>query len=129
LSTTTQIEHVMPRSWAAHWPLLAEDATPIVADESDPDWVVRAVSEVRRSTASAISPWSTGTFNNEVSNLSWDIKRPEFQKQRSLVINYAIAASDAWTESEIASRSTDLAEVAIRIWGPPPAPMPEPGRR
>lgn len=58
-----------------------------------------------------------------MSNLSWDVKRPEFQKQRSLVINYAIAASDAWTESEIASRSTALAEVAIRIWGSPPAPV------
>ena len=121
-----QIEHVMPRSWAAHWPLLAEDATPIVADESDPDWVVR--SRERSSAVDRIGNLTlvTGTFNNEVSNLSWDIKRPEFQKQRSLVINYAIAASDAWTESEIASRSTDLAEVAIRIWGPPPAAMPEP---
>lgn len=121
-----QIEHVMPRSWASHWPLLADDATPIVADEADPDWVVR--SRERGAAVDRIGNLTlvTGTFNNEVSNLSWDIKRPEFQKQRSLVINYAIAASDAWTESEIASRSTALAEVAIRIWGSPPAATPDP---
>lgn len=116
-----QIEHVMPRSWAAHWPLLDDDGIPVAADDSNPEWVVK--SRERAAVIDRIGNLTpvTGTFNNEVSNLSWATKRAEFQKQRSLVINYAVAGSEEWTEDAILARSLSLAEVAIRIWGPPPS--------
>ncbi|QTV78984.1 DUF262 domain-containing protein [Microbacterium sp. NIBRBAC000506063] len=115
-----QIEHVMPRSWVAHWPIFDEKTHPVAADDSDPDWVVRR--DERDAIVDRIGNLTlvTGTFNNDVSNLGWDIKRPEFQKQRSLVINYDIAASESWGEDSIAQRASIFADVAIRIWGSPP---------
>jgi hypothetical protein len=61
----------------------------------------------------------TSTFNQDVSNLGWTIKKPEFEKQKSLVINYGVASSPTWDDAAIDDRARKLAAAACRLW---PAP-------
>ncbi|WP_298877065.1 DUF262 domain-containing protein [uncultured Microbacterium sp.] len=119
-----QIEHVMPRSWPAHWPVVGGDGSAVDRDDENPEWVVRA--SERNAVVDRVGNLTlvTATFNNEVSNLGWEVKRPEFLKQRSLVINYMVADSACWDEGTIDQRGRGLADAAIRIWGPPPAASP-----
>jgi hypothetical protein len=58
----------------------------------------------------------TANFNRAVSNLSWQIKKPGFEKQRSLVINYGVAQSADWSEPTITERAKKLAAAAARLW-------------
>ncbi|MCC9195304.1 DUF262 domain-containing protein [Arthrobacter sp. zg-Y820] len=116
-----QIEHIMPRAWVEHWPLLDENgAAPAVGGQKP---MHDLLSAERDQVIDRIGNLTlvTGAFNNDVSNHGWDIKRLEFQKQKSLVLNYDVANAPLWNEEAINRRSLALAEVAIRIWGPPPS--------
>lgn len=117
-----QLEHVMPQSWSPHWPLLATDGSPIAQDDSDPVWLQSAGERNRYLHRLGNLTLVTSNFNNDVSNLGWDTKRPEFEKQKSLVINYGVAQSVTWDESRITQRAEALADVAVRLW-PPPASL------
>lgn len=110
-----QIEHVMPRAWQQHWPIHDEGVT-IKPDENDPRWLTR--SDQRRRVVDSIGNLTlvTGTFNRGVSNLGWTTKRPEFERQRSLVINYPLARSDQWDEAAIRERARVFAEAVSRLW-------------
>lgn len=115
-----QIEHVMPQKWQTHWPVLDAAGALVAVDDDDPHWVNRRDERKRMVDRIGNLTLVTGSFNQEVSNLGWEVKRPEFEKQKSLVINYAVAQSDAWDEARVEARALELAEVAIRIW---PAPQ------
>ena len=114
-----QIEHVMPQTWEKHWPVTDGDGGLVSKDEADPTWL--ALSSERRRAVDRIGNLTlvTGTFNREVSNLGWAVKRPEFQKQKSLVINYDIAKREAWGEDAIRARALFLAAAANRLWPSP----------
>jgi hypothetical protein len=114
-----QIEHVMPRSWGEHWPLLDQNGDPIVADENDPSWTMASNDRSRLVDRIGNLTLVTGSFNRAVSNLGWEAKQPEFQRQRSLVINYSIANCSSWDERNIMQRAEHLAEVALRVWPSP----------
>lgn len=116
-----QIEHVLPRSWMAHWPLTGVDGGPVVADAQDAASVQRVLE--RRQALDRLGNLTlvTQAFNLDVSNLGWSAKRPEFAKQGALVINKGIAAVDDWTEAEIDARCVFLAAVATRVWPDPVA--------
>lgn len=116
-----QIEHVMPRAWTTHWPARDADGVRIVPDDANPTWI--ALSGERRRVVDRIGNLTlvTGTFNQNVSNLGWDAKRPEFEKQKSLVLNYAVARADRWDEAKIAERAELLAQAATRLWPSPEA--------
>jgi hypothetical protein len=101
-----QIEHVMPQSWQEHWPLDPLDGD-IGQRTSEREKVVDRLGNLTL---------VTGTFNRSVSNLGWDVKRVEFENQRSLVINYDIANSVNWDESTIEQRGRLLAAAACRVW-------------
>ncbi|MCZ2813160.1 DUF262 domain-containing HNH endonuclease family protein [Modestobacter sp. VKM Ac-2979] len=111
-----QIEHIMPQSWGAHWPIVDSLGAIVPKDELDPQW--QAVSAERRRTVDRIGNLTlvTGTFNRDLSNLAWGVKKSEFEKQKSLVINYGVAQSDAWNEGKIADRARVLAAAAIQLW-------------
>jgi hypothetical protein len=100
-----QVEHVMPQSWKEHWPF------PAGADPTE--WTAR-----RSQAVNCIGNLTlvTQSFNGAVSNLAWSSKKPEFEQQRSLMINYDIAASDVWDEDAIGKRAADLAAISERIW-------------
>jgi uncharacterized protein with ParB-like and HNH nuclease domain len=114
-----QIEHVMPQSWEKHWPLSDGEGGVVAKNETDPAWL--ALSTERRRAIDRIGNLTlvTGTFNREVSNLGWAVKRPEFEKQKSLVINYDVAKRVAWDEDAIKSRALSLAAAANRLWPSP----------
>ncbi|MCC2307865.1 DUF262 domain-containing protein [Cellulomonas chengniuliangii] len=116
-----QIEHVLPRSWTTHWPLIGVDGTLVDPDARDAASVQRVLE--RRQALDRLGNLTlvTQAFNLDVSNLGWTAKRPEFAKQGALVINKGIAAVDDWTESEIDARGAFLAAVATRVWPGPVA--------
>ncbi len=114
-----QIEHVMPKSWKAHWPIVRGDGAVVETDESDPLWTSLAVERTRAVDRIGNLTLVTGTFNRGVSNLGWSSKKPEFEKQKSLVINYGIAQSDVWDEAQMAARSKQLASAVCRLWPSP----------
>lgn len=116
-----QIEHIMPRAWVEHWPLSDENGAALAVGGQGPVRVLRSVERDQIIDRIGNLTLVTGAFNNDVSNHGWDIKRLEFQKQKSLVLNYDVANSPVWNEEAISHRSLTLAEVAIRIWGPPPS--------
>jgi uncharacterized protein with ParB-like and HNH nuclease domain len=114
-----QIEHVMPQSWEAHWHLSDGAGGVVAKDEADPTWL--ALSAERRRVVDRIGNLTlvTGTFNRDVSNLGWAVKRPELEKQKSLVINYDVAKRDTWDEDAIKARALALAAAANRLWPSP----------
>ncbi|MCY3634360.1 MAG: DUF262 domain-containing protein [bacterium] len=111
-----QIEHVMPQRWQDHWPLMHEDGSAVEKDTSDPRWL--SLSDVRDRVVDRIGNLTlvTSSFNGSVSHLGWTFKKQEFEKQKSLVINYGLAQSESWDEDSISERADALATVAISIW-------------
>jgi hypothetical protein len=103
-----QVEHVLPQTWEAHWPL--SDQVP----ESDRAGVTQR-RDVLKNTVGNLT-LVTGTFNNGVKNFGWHVKRSEFQQQVSILLNKEVADHDIWDEAAIEARAEHLAEVAIRIW-------------
>ncbi|MGP9583360.1 HNH endonuclease family protein, partial [Brachybacterium sp. AOP35-5H-19] len=85
----------------------------------DPAWLASSAERQRAVDRIGNLTLVTGTFNRGVSNRGWSVKRPEFEKQKSLVINYDIAKSEVWDEDAIESRGRSLAAAAVRLW---PAP-------
>ncbi len=114
-----QIEHVMPQKWLENWPILGEDGAPIVPSDDDPIWLKHQADRDAYVHRIGNLTLVTGNFNLDVSNRAWDEKRLEFMKQKSLVINYPIANSEAWGESQITERAERLAGVALQIWPSP----------
>ena len=111
-----QIEHVLPQSWVSHWPLYSPEGPQLAQDKDDPVWLKH--SQERDLALNRIGNLTlvTGTFNRDASNKAWDVKRPEFAKQKTLVINHDVASSEVWDEQHMKERAGHLADVVIRIW-------------
>lgn len=111
-----QIEHVMPQRWQDHWPLIHENGYAVEEDSLDPRWL--SLSDVRDRAVNRIGNLTlvTSSFNGSVSHFGWTFKKQEFEKQKSLVINYGLAQSESWDEDSISERADALATVAIAIW-------------
>lgn len=103
-----QIEHILPGSWTAHWPLPdgLDDLAALRAKEA------RDLAKNRVGNLTLV----TQHFNGSVSNLGWAAKQPEFAKQSSVMLNVAVAAVGEWNEEAIASRGSALAAVAAKAW-------------
>ena len=111
-----QIEHVMPQKWQEHWPITEEDGTVVEAVAENPRWPTLSAERDRVVDRIGNLTLVTSSFNGAVSHLGWTVKKPEFEKQKSLVINYDIAKSQSWGERHISERAERLAAVAIAIW-------------
>ncbi len=105
-----EIEHVMPQKWRSHWPLEVEDDAQRELAAQQRDSVVHRMGNLTLVTA---------RFNKDVSNLSWDVKRPELAKQSILLLNKTVSGADAWDETVIEKRARQLAAVACRVWPRP----------
>lgn len=105
-----QIEHLMPKRWEPHWPLPAGVG-------EDPAQRELATSE-RSAAVDHIGNLTlvTSAFNQGVSNLGWEQKRPELATQSALQLNLPIAATEHWDEETITARGEALADIACRIW-------------
>lgn len=104
-----EIEHIMPQVWEPHWPI-----TPIT-ETTD---VSHNPAETRNLAIDRIGNLTlvTSSFNKELSNSAWPLKRPEFAAQRSLLINVNVSSSEHWNEASIDRRARILARYANEIW-------------
>lgn len=108
LSTSAKlsVEHLLPRSWQAHWPL------PGIGHEAE--------EEGRRAgllhTIGNLT-LVTGSLNSALSNAPWTTKREELLAHSALSLNRGLPS--VWDEGKIEERSQRLADVAIRCWGRP----------
>lgn len=106
----------MPQAWKPNWPVVDDDGKVVPLDEHDPKWLSLAEERGRAVDRIGNLTLVTGTFNRGVSNSGWAQKREESEQQRSLVINYEVARSEAWGEDEIIKRSMAMAGAAARLW-------------
>lgn len=103
------IEHIMPRKWAAHWPL------PEGLDEADRDRIVHTLGNLTL---------LTGRLNSKVSNGPWigqSGKREGLEAHDVLFLNRELLkqAPTEWTEASIRLRTQELAAVISKIWKVP----------
>lgn len=105
-----QIEHLMPRRWEQHWPLPADVSEDPAQRELATAERTAAVDRIGNLTL------VTSAFNQGVSNLGWEQKRPELAAQSALQLNHPIAATEHWDEEAITARAEALAEIVCRVW-------------
>ena len=101
LSTSVQVEHIMPRGWRGAWP--------------DPDSV-----EDREQAIETLGNLTllNGPLNASISNASWNVKRSAIQKSDNLFLNRRLLEQPPgeWTEDDIRSRGEWMHGIIIKIW-------------
>ena len=107
---TQQIEHVLPQSWRAHWPV----AGPIEAAERD--------EHVQRLGNLTLL---TGPLNAAISNAAWlgdHGKRDALRKHDAMLMNRELVDDKAsgWDERRIDARTDQLTSMLLRTWPVPP---------
>ena len=110
--STFEIEHVMPQSWTANWPL------PPSISARDRDDAVQKLGNLSL---------LTRKLNGEVSNRGWigtsqkDGKRHFVEESDLLLLNrkLLVLAENDWTEEKIAERTSTLIEAILAIWEVP----------
>lgn len=101
------IEHVMPRKWEMHWPLVEGTG----ADERE-----RLIHTLGNLTL------LTGKLNSKVSNACWlgeSGKRQGLEAHDVLFLNKPLKCEPIWDDDAIRRRRKELTEVIIRIWPVP----------
>lgn len=119
-SESPSIEHILPQSWIAHWPLAngekgLEIMQLIEAPENDP------IAVATRKRNDALHTFGNLTIlarelNPSLSNLPWNEKKPELMKHSLLPLNQALSGIDVWDEQAISERAKSLFERALVIW-------------
>ncbi len=104
------IEHIMPRSWEKHWPL-AEGTNELTREK-----LIHTFGNLTLLTT---------RLNSKVSNGPWlgaGGKREALEGHDILLLNRDLLknSADAWSEREIRSRRSAIAEAIIQIWPAPP---------
>jgi hypothetical protein len=104
------IEHVMPQSWEAHWPM--ETQSDLIGEQTARQRRDRLINTLGNLTL------ITGSLNPSLSNSSWDKKRPELKKFAKLNLNQYFhgAEADTWDEDAIAQRTAKLFGHLTAIW-------------
>lgn len=123
------IEHIMPRSWYAHWPLT--DGTHATKDErehaanaklSGLDLTGRQEDILRRD--AALSTLGNLTLlnlsvNREAQNKAFPEKKRLLIVHSNLSLNTALIALDHWDVDGILARGTELASIALDLYPGP----------
>lgn len=123
LSGPLTIEHLMPQSWLANWPLQdgSIGMTWQELSESDPENSRAIANERRNNLIHTIGNLTVlaQPLNSSTSNSSWTTKRVEIQKHSLLPINAALQDEAVWEEHTILRRADHLFEKALNIWPKP----------
>lgn len=104
LPANLTIEHVMPQTWKANWPLLGSDSDPTVVD-------ARSAHIHRLGNLTLTS----GPLNSSLSNAAWPAKRSALAESL-LRLNHQLAAYDSRDEEQIDARGEQLARVVCELW-------------
>lgn len=113
------IEHLLPQKWYEHWTLeseyISEDdfilSVHAVMTEDDKEGKFHKI-ENRNKMLHTIGNLTilTSPLNSSVSNSSFDIKKPEIEKQSTVMLNTYFQDKPMWNEEEIRDRSKYLYE-------------------
>ena len=103
------IEHIMPRKWAAHWPLGT-------STEADRDRLIHTLGNLTL---------LTGKLNSKMSNGPWlgpEGKRAALNQHDVLFLNRELVREEqtTWTDESIRRRTRELSAVILAIWPVPP---------
>lgn len=114
------VEHIMPQSWIANWPL--EDgqsgmnySSLMLGDPGDPR---REPTEARNRAIQTFGNLTilTQPLNSALSNSNWVTKKPALLQASLLPINQSLYSVENWNERAIALRLEDLFTRALTIW-------------
>ena len=104
------VEHVLPQSWDASWPLVdGTIADPISSDEPT------ATRNAKLHTLGNLTLLSPG-LNISSGNKSFKLKKQKFEENTGLFLNKWFQNHEQWTEDEIEARGEALAKLAVSTW-------------
>ena len=117
------IEHIMPQSWQANWPLRSGGLAP-VDDSPVADEAVRMEIRKRKVLVHSLPNLTllTPPANSQVSNGGFDSKRARLNDSL-LKTNVAIAGEAVWDEDSMERRADTLVRLATQLWPYPKAQM------
>lgn len=101
------IEHLLPRSWRDHWPV------------ESPDEVEARQERLHRLGNLTLL---TKSLNSKVSNGAWTTKRAALLDHNTITLTGRVikrTEHQAWAESLIDERTTELIEAILRVWPVP----------
>ena len=113
------VEHIMPQSWQAHWPLSSgQSGLSGEQLESEDEFDLRDATAARSAAVQRIGNLTivTQPANSTLLNAGWTEKKPMYLLHSLLPINHALQQWDVWDESTIAARGDELFERALKIW-------------
>ena len=119
------IEHVMPLSWAKHWPLPNGISAPCVSiwevNRYDFDFneEIHKLMTARQEAVNTLGNLTllTNSLNPHIGNGPWEKKREKLSESL-LVLNRNISNVTNWDENSIATRTTELTNTICKIWNP-----------
>jgi len=108
------IEHLMPRDWETHWPLLSFSG----------NFPLDIATEARNEYVNKIGNLTllTKSLNPAISNGPWKTKRNEILKHSAINLNRVFIDAETWDEEAILKRTKELFGHALTIWPRPVHP-------
>ena len=105
--TELQVEHMMPQSWQANWPL-----------DQEPEETLAEREHQRNSQIDLLGNLTLVTpgMNQSLSNSEWSVKRDELKKHSTLLVSQRYLDQEVWDEESIRERGSDLVKEIIGIW-------------
>ena len=105
-----QVEHVLPISWEAHWPVEASDQGEEIVLEKERSEHVHRIGNLTL---------VSNRLNPALSNAPWTEKHSELKKHSHLRLNARLCQETDWNEQAIRTRGEWLANEVSRIWPGP----------
>ena len=101
---TLHVEHLLPRNWRAHWPILggAESGAEFTRDA-----IIHTIGNLTL---------LTGKLNQSLSDAPWSDKRAALQEYGLMALNASLAKEETWSECRIRDRTQKLFGVALNVW-------------
>lgn len=106
LPSKLTVEHLMPQSWKANWPLPNETAEA----KEEREGLIHTIGNLTL---------LTDSLNPDVSNSAWSKKRTKIKKYSLLALNHYFDDLAEWDEQAIRTRGDSLLEVAVKLWPRP----------
>jgi hypothetical protein len=106
------LEHLLPRDWEAHWPLVVKEQSSNAHDQA----LERRKQSVHRVGNLTLL---TRELNPSVSNGPWQKKRDKILEHSALNLNRPFKDYVFWDEDLIEERSKTLFNVAVKVWPRP----------